>query len=121
MPHGDLTIWDVDELARRVDLGGVLVPADNDHRLTRVAMLLIRSETMSRRTVCMVSPSGCEAQVTVAPAVRQPSVKHPLGHAPSDTIIGPVGPGPITYLPSTRGLRVLAYDIPGKDHDHATT
>jgi hypothetical protein len=122
MTHGDLVIWDVDELARREDLDGVLVRADYDHRLTRPAMLLVRSETTARRTICVTTPEGSEAAaVEIRPAVRTPSVKHPLGKAPMDSIIGPVGAGLITYLPSARGLRVLAYDIPGKDHGHATT
>ena len=117
-----LPIWDVDVLAARVDLGpDVLKTATQDDRLRRPAMLLVRCETTAQRTVCVtLASSGEEAEISVRPATRTPSVKHPLGYAPADTVIGPVC-GSITWLPTARGLRVLAYEITGKDHDDATT
>ena len=120
---GDLAVWPVGELAKVPDLDEVLVRADNDHRLPTEAMLLIRSTTIQPRRVQVVSTVGGEAEVSVSPATLRASVKYPLGHAPADTVIGPCGPGPVTYLPSTRGLRVVAYSIEpgtGKEHDHGT-
>lgn len=116
-----LPIWDVDVLAARVDLGpDVLKAATDDDRLRRPAYLLVRCETTTRRTLCATTVSGEETYIVVTPAQRQPSLKHPLGCAPIDTVIGPVQ-GHITYLPTPRGLRVLAYEITGKDHGNATT
>jgi hypothetical protein len=111
---GDLTIWPVAELAKLDDLTEALARADNDHRLTATAMLLVRSDTARPRMVQAVSAEGEEVTLSVAPATLRATIKHPLGHAPQDTVIGPLGPGPVTYFPSTRGLRVVAftYDEP---------
>jgi hypothetical protein len=111
---GDLTIWPVAELAKLDDLAEALVRADNDHRLPGPALLMVRSDTTQPRSVQAISPGGEEVVLSVAPATLRATVKHPLGHAPHDTVIGPLGPGPVTYLPSTRGLRVVAftYDEP---------
>jgi hypothetical protein len=116
---GDLTVWAVDDLPAD-DLSEVLVAADNDHRLARPAWLLVRSSTCQARSLAMVTPGGAEASAPIFPAARQPSVKHPLGRAPRDTVIGPIGAGPITYLPATRGLRVLAFTQERNDPDATT-
>jgi hypothetical protein len=110
-----LRVWDLDYLAGLDDLTEPLVRADNDHHLDTPAMLLIRSETAAWRQVQVTTLTEGEAVVAIHPATRAPSVKHPLGRAPMDTVIGPVV-GLVTYLPSTRGLRVLAFTPPGKDH-----
>jgi hypothetical protein len=113
-----LPIWDVDRLAKFDSLAGCLRAATQDDRVRRPAYLLIRCETTAQRRVCVTTANGeQEATIHVQPAIRTPSIKHPLGHAPTDTVIGPVV-GMITYLPTAGGLRVLAYEITGKDQAH---
>jgi len=113
-----LTIWDAAQLDGLDSLADVLARASDDDRVRHPCYLLVRSDTTAARTVCVRSALGGETMIHVQPAARAPSVKHPLGHAPVDTIIGPVT-GSVSYLPSPRGLWVLAFENPGKDHDHA--
>lgn len=103
-----LPVYAVDDLDA-ADLGDCLVRADNDHRLAQVAWLLVRNEGRQPRSIQAVLPGGKEASVTVPPATLLPSLRNPFGQAPIDTVIGPLGPGPVTYLPAPRGLRVLAF------------
>jgi hypothetical protein len=111
-----LTVWPAETLGEMESLEEALRQATDDDRLKRPAWLMIRSDTTARRTVCVTTVSGAEAYVHVKPAVRNPTIKHPLGHAPSDMVIGPVV-GMITYIPSTKGLRVLAFDQSEGSHD----
>jgi hypothetical protein len=109
---GGLPVYHIDDLPDG-DLGECLVAADNDHRLTAPALLLVRSEARQARTVCFVLPGGLEGSASIPPASVRPSLRHPFGQEPTDTVIGPLGAGPVTYLPSPRGLRVLAYTREG--------
>ena len=104
----DLTVWPLADLDGQ-ELHTLLVAADNDHRLTRPAQLLVRNESLRHRQVQVTTPGGAEANLTVPPASARPTLRHPFAQEPHDTVTGPVGPGLVTYLPSTRGLRVLAF------------
>src|SRR5215471_6291 len=111
---GFLTIWPADQLDQLDSLADVLTRATDDDRVRHPCYLLVRSDTTAHRTVCVTSALGGETTIHVQPAARQSSVRHPLGHAPMDTVIGPVV-GSVSYLPTPRGLWVLAFENPGKD------
>lgn len=108
MATGELQIWDMVAL-RAADLSEVLVRADNDHHLARPAFLMVRNESRRARQV-QIRAAGMEASASVPGASARPTPRHPFAQEPTDLVIGPVDAGPITYLPSTQGLRVVAYE-----------